>query len=190
MPRTAMVMRKRRNGIWHSQGQGSGYTSPGIKEDAADDADGDDDPDDDLSPEDKLKKANGEAKKRRFQVKELRRENERLKAKLAENRGADGAADNSTSREDLVLGLVEAGLSRTRIRMALKLVDVNSVEDVDDAIEDLREEYPDLFESAKAEQELPGTGSRHNGMKQKGSTASNQQLINKYSALRYAQGRS
>lgn len=185
MPRTT-VMRKRRTGIWHAQGQGSGYTSPGIKDDAADDADGDDEPDDDLSPEDRLKRANDEAKRRRLQVKELRRENERLKAERADNGGGGSGPEAS----EVILALVESGMSKDRIRAAMKLVDWSSVDDVEDAIDDLRDEHPFLFESSKPEQDLPGTGSRHNGNKNKGSGPSAQQLINKYSALRYAQGRS
>lgn len=184
-------MRKCRTGIWHSQGQGSGYTAPAIKDDAANDADVDDDPDDDLSPEDMLKKANDEAKRRRLQVKELRRENERLKAERAVN-GATGD-DSGPDRSEVILSLVEDGLSRDRIRAAMRLIDWSSVDNVEDAIDDLRDEHPFLFEAAKPEQQdqdLPGTGSRHNGNKNRSKAATNAQLAEKYSALRYARGRS
>lgn len=182
--RSSVHMRKRRTGHWCSTGQGSGgFTSPTIKDDASDDA-GDDDGDD-LAPEDQLRKVQNEAKKRRLQVRDLRKENADLKAQLAKA-GGDGATDNSRARENLVLGLVEAGLSRSRIRMAIKLVDPSTVTDVDDAIDELREEYPDLFEPAEQQQtsELPGQGSRHNGSRSKGGPPSNQDLINRYPALR------
>lgn len=182
---TITHVRKRRTGMWHSQGQASGFTSPSIKDDAADDAGDDDSADDDtaLAPDERRQLRN-EAKRRRLQVKELRQENDALKAKLA---GTDNGGSSGPDPSEVILGLVEAGLSRTRIRMAMKLMDLDSVADVDDAIEDLRDEYPELFASEQKHgdgSDLPGQGSNHNGNKNRGGPLNRADLERKYSALR------
>lgn len=187
---TITHMRKRRTGMWCSMGQGSGSTGrassktiPDGTGDEFDEADDTGDGDTVLAPDERRKLRN-EAKRRRLQVKELRQENDALKAKLAgTNKGGSSGPDPS----EVILGLVEAGLSRTRIRMAMKLVDLASVADVDDAIEDLREEYPELFAPEHKHDDgddLSGQGSRHNGNRNKGGPLDQAELRRKYSALR------
>lgn len=177
-------LRKTRTGMWHSQGQASGFTSPSIKNDAADDAGDDDSGDDTALAPDERRQLRNEAKRRRLQVKELRQENDALKAKLA---GTDKGGSSGPDPSEVILGLVEAGLSRTRIRMAMKLMDLDSVADVDDAIEDLREEYPELFAPERKDDDgsdLPSQGSRQNGNKNRGGPLDQAELRRKYSALR------
>lgn len=183
-----VTMRKRRNGMWHSTGQGSGRVIPdgtGDEFDAGSDDDNGDDSDD-LSPEDQVKKLKNEAKRRRLQVREARRERDELKAQLGEN-GQSTRPDTS----EVVLNLVEAGMSRDRIRAAMKLVDWSKVDDVEDAIEDLREEHPFLFESSgQQQQDLPPQGGKGNIDKNLRAKGPDQRtLANKYTALRHARGR-
>lgn len=157
------VWRKRRTGHWHSMGQGAGTTGsrrnaaePGTAEPGTDDVD--DDADDDLSLEDQLKAANSEGKRRRLENKELRRENERLRAQLGDN----GQSSQSVDGTELVLALIESGLPGNRIRTAMKLID-SSLADPEEAIEQLREEHGFLFEAnQRQQQDLPGQGPAHN----------------------------
>ncbi len=184
--RRHVTWRKRRTGCWVSTGrylstgQGSGKVIPDGTGDEFDDADESDDSDDDGG--DQVAKLKQEAKKRRLQAKEWRRRAEAAEAKLAEN-GQSSRPDNS----DLVLTLVENGMSRDRVRAALKLVDWDSVEDVDDAIDQLKEDHPFLFESGQQqqqEQDLPRQGSRGNRDKNRGGGPSQTELYRKYPALR------
>lgn len=182
--RNTHTMRKRRTGNWCSVGQGAGSVQD------TGDADDDDstDNDDPMSPEER-KKLSNEAKRRRLQAKEWQKRAEAAEAKLAENGRGTAGPDPS----EVILTLVEAGMSKDRIRAAIKLVDWSSVTDVDDAIDELRDEHPFLFlesSGSKLQQELPGQGGRGNGNKNgKGGGPSNAELIGKYSALRPAHGR-
>lgn len=180
------LWRKRRTGCWASMGQGSGKTIPDGTGDEYDSAD-DDDSDDDGDGGDEVSKLKREAKRRRLQAKEWRKRAEAAEAKLTEN-GQSSRPDTS----DLVLTLVESGLSRDRVRAAIKLIDWDSVEDVDDAIDQLKEDHPFLFEShseQQQQQDLPPQGSKGNRDKNRTNDPSRRQLADKYPALRHARGR-
>lgn len=173
-----VMMRKLRTGHWASTGQGNGSVQ--------DDASGTDDENDDagtgtnLSQEDQIKALKHEARRRRLEAKEAKRERDELKQQMADN----GQSHSGPDPSDVILTLVESGMSKDRIRAAMKLVDWSEVTDVDDAIEELREEHPFLFESAQKPQELPAQGSKGNRDKNKGGPANRQDLMNKYPALR------
>lgn len=176
-----------RSGTWHSTGQGSGGTQDDQGQEG-DDADEDEFEEDD----DPVRKANHEAKKHRLQKKQWRNRALAAEAKLAEN--GDESGGSSVDQSELVLSLVEAGMSRDRIRAAVKLIDWDSIEDVDDAIDQLQEDHAFLFsspgEQSKDGGKLPGTGAKHNGPRNKGGPPNDQQIIEKYAALRHARGRS
>lgn len=186
-PQSRSLLRKRRNGHWSMSQQGtgsvqggSGFSTTDIKDDAADDAKDDDGDDDDESQD----TGRQEAIKRRIQNKKLRKENERLRAQMAEAGKGDG--DVGPDRSEVVLGLVEAGMSKDRVRAAVKLIDWSAVDDVEEAIDELRSEHPFLFEqalSAKQDKsDLPGTGSSHRG-RRKPSGPSDDELRRKYPSL-------
>jgi hypothetical protein len=185
-------MRKRRTG-WCSMSTGGGsYNSPNVKDDAASDADDDSDDDDDgdepRKPKRSIQKLSNEAARRRRENRELKAENDRLKAQLADDGKATGTSDST--RADFILALAEAGLKRDRIRAATKLVDLDEFDDVEDAIEELKAEHPFLFGPESNDDEKPKTGrtapSMNNGRRKPGKETEEQRRIrlsSKYPAL-------
>jgi hypothetical protein len=167
------------------QGAGKSKVIPDGTDDQYDDADDKD------GVDQRLKDANHESKTRRLQLRDVRKERDTLRAEVAQLRkqlSDDGQTPNRQTGPDpseVVLTLVEAGLSRDRIRAAVKLVDWSTVTDIGDAIEELREEHPFLFESSEQKQELPGQGGKGNNSRNRaGGPANEAELMRKYRALR------
>jgi len=178
-PQSRSLLRKRRTGHWSMSQQGGGsFSTTDIKDDAADDAE------DDADNDESQGTGRQEAIKRRLQNKKLRKENERLRAQMAEAGKGDG--DVGPDRSEVVLGLVEAGMSKDRVRAAVKLIDWSAVDDVEEAIDELRSVHPFLFEQASSakqdKSDLPGTGSSHRGRRKPGGP-SDDELRRKYPSL-------
>ena len=169
-------------------GQGSGQFIPDGSGDRYTDADEDDS--DDEGSDEHGKHNCAESKRRRIQAREAKRERDewRQRAEAAEARLAEsGQGATGPDPSEVILSLVEAGMSKDRIRAAMKLVDWSRVADVDDAIDDLREEHPFLFEaqsSPQQQQGLPPQGSKGNRDKNKGGAPSQTELLRKYPSLR------
>lgn len=184
-------LRKRRNGQWCSMSTGGSYNSPNVKDDAASDADDSDDEDDDDGDEPKPKpkrsrqQLSNEAARRRRENRELRAENERLKAQLADDGKSTGASDGL--RSDLVMELAGAGLKKDQIRAAMKLVDLDEYDNVDEAIEDLRDQYPSVFTSDSPSDKMGRSApAMNNGRRKPGKETEDQRRIRlsqKYPAL-------
>lgn len=144
-----IVLHKRRNGCWSSTGttwysMNSGASSTGDDGEPDDESEDSEDIDDEpKKPKRTVQQLSREAARRRREARDLRAENERLKAQLAGDGKNTGT--NDTTRADFILALAEAGLKRDRIRAATKLIDLDEYDDVDEAIEELREEHPFLF---------------------------------------------
>lgn len=182
-------MRKRRNGVWHSMGAGGSYNSPNVKDDAESDAD--DDSDDD-EPQPKRKhdpdkaRLSSEAARRRREAREWRQRAEAAEAQLANDGKSTGASDGL--RSDLILELADAGLKKDQIRAAMKLVDLDDYDNADDAIEDLREQYPSVFTSNAPNETMGRTApAMNNGRRKPGKETEEQRrvrLSQKFPALR------
>lgn len=146
-----------------------------------------DDEDRTFTAEDR-KKLNGEARNYRLKAREATRENAQLKQEIAQLKGQLTENGNSTGpRVDVILALVKAGMLSDRLDVASKLIPWGEVDDPDEAVEDLKDAHPFLFESSGKglpEQELPGQGSPQNRNKNRGGPPSQADLFNKYSALR------
>lgn len=140
------ALRNRRDGMWHSMGQGSGS----VQDDHAgtdDDADqGEDQPRKKYNDDPEKARLIAENKRRRQQAREWRQRAEAAESKLSGSRdeGGGSGADGVNSAE-LVLAMVSAGMKPDRIKAAMKLVDFDSFDDPDDAIEELREQHEFLF---------------------------------------------
>lgn len=136
---------KRRTGHWCSIGQGSGS----VQDDHDDDDDDDDDtPSRSRSDDPEKKRLIAENKRRRQRAREYKEKWEAAERKLAESGRDTGGGSTGTDSAELVLAMVSAGMKPDRIRAAMKLVDFDSFDDPDDAIDDLRSEHPFLFTDA------------------------------------------
>jgi hypothetical protein len=172
---------------------GSGSTSGGTDDDTGDDSDDDDD--------DSIQNRNNDPEKRRLIAENKRRRQlprqyrqraEAAEAKLAENgTGNSGnSPDSLKSAIKLAAAISKSGLKEDRIDAALRLIDPDLLDEPEDALADLREAHPFLFDSSDdddKEKTGPTSPKLNNGRKrlnQESDQQRKQRLAQRFPALR------
>lgn len=157
---------------------------PEDQNDDGDDADGDDEGKDDGPKQtesekklaEALKKARAERNEARKALSEARKAADKPKD---DDKDAGKAADERVEKleralvtKGAVTELIAAGLDKAAAQKAVKLLDLTDVgpdDDLDDQIEELKDEFPELFASKKTSSAPPvrradgGDGRRNNG---------------------------